>query len=69
MRMAPRKEFQPSAMGGECRRVRSRGWRGRGARRASTRETMALSTGEVMLLGSTYGRRIFLIAVVVIDLI
>ena len=45
MRMAPRKEFQPEATGGECRRVRSRGCRGRGARRATMAETIWASRG------------------------
>ena len=40
MRMAARKEFQPDATGGECRRVRSRGWRPRGERRARIEEIM-----------------------------
>ena len=34
--MEPRNEDQPEATGGECRRVRSRGWRGLGERRAAS---------------------------------
>lgn len=58
--MAPRKEFQPSATGGEWRSVRSRGWRGRGARRAWTRSRIAALSGEEKVEdeGSVYGRRI-----------
>jgi len=58
--MAPKKPFQPSATAGEWRRARSSGCSGRGARRASTLATMALSSavGKALgSLGSTYGRR------------
>lgn len=64
MRTAPRKLFQPSAMGGEWRRARSSGWRGRGARRAWTRATMAASASVVVFGGlGTYGSLILLIVV------
>ncbi|KUI60563.1 hypothetical protein VP1G_11218 [Cytospora mali] len=53
VRTAPRKAFQPSATGGECRRVRSRGWRGRGARRSVMRSTIAWSSG--VLVGGGLG--------------
>lgn len=50
VRMAPRKEDQPAATGGECRRVRSRGWRGSGGRRA---ESWAYA--EVVVVGEVGG--------------
>lgn len=47
------KEFQPSAIGNEWRRVRSRGVRSRGARRAWIRVRMSASL--LVFVGGGFG--------------
>ena len=60
VRIEPKKEDQPEATGGEWRRVRSRGMRGLGERRAESCAYAAVVEGEEEGGGSggMYGRRI-----------
>lgn len=69
VRMAPRKDDQPEATGGEWRSVRSSAWRGLGERRAESCVYAASAVGplsdivdgeeeEVGGVGGAYGRRI-----------